>query len=68
MITDGDGGSYAFSMGSTTVVRDLAFLRVDGKLRLYSGNSGGSVVNVPAALSGNGTLRQISWREVKAAE
>ncbi len=68
VITDGDGGSYAFSMGSTTVVRDLAFLRVDGKLRLYSGNSGGSVVNVPAALSGNGTLRQISWREVKAAE
>jgi type IV pilus assembly protein PilY1 len=61
-------GALAAAMASTTVIRDIAFERVAGKLRLYAGNSGGLVVNLPATLGGASSLRQISWREVRTTE
>jgi type IV pilus assembly protein PilY1 len=67
VLSDSSGALVA-AMASTTVIRDLAFERVAGKLRLYAGNSGGLVVNLPATLGGASSLRQISWREVRTAE
>jgi type IV pilus assembly protein PilY1 len=63
-----DGVTPVASVSSKRVVRDLAIQRVNGRLQLYGGDSGGNVVKVPAALSGGGTLRQLGWREVKTAE
>jgi type IV pilus assembly protein PilY1 len=53
---------------SGPLIRDLVFQRVHGKLRLYSGNSNGQVLKVPAALGRTASLKQLSWRELRPTE
>src|SRR5207249_2096148 len=67
-LTNEDGSLPALSVSSTRVIRDLAFQRVSGKLRLYTGDDSGGVVKLPAALGGGGSLKQLTWREVRATD
>jgi hypothetical protein len=55
-------------MTSDNVIRDLAFQRVNGKVRVYSGNSGGKVVKMPTGRSSEGVFRQLNWREVRVTD
>lgn len=64
VLTDA-AGNLVVSSSAGSEVRELAFQRVMGKLRLYTGDSSGGVQKVPAALGGAGPLRQISWREIR---
>jgi type IV pilus assembly protein PilY1 len=61
-------GELVESVVAERAVRDLAFTRVQGRVRLYGGDRGGNLIKVPAELSGSGTLRQIGWREVPLTE
>jgi type IV pilus assembly protein PilY1 len=62
------GGSPAISQSSSSVITDLSYQRVNGKLRVYSGSGNGSVVKIPASLSTSSGLKQLNWREVKAVD
>lgn len=50
------------------VITDLAFQRVNGRLRLIAGDASGTVGKVPAALSNSAGTRRINWRSVPATE
>ncbi len=61
-------GELVESIATTRTVRDLAFTRVQGRVRLYGGDRDGKLTKVPAELGDSGTLRQIGWREVPATQ
>jgi len=62
------GTATVESMASDTVIRDLAFQRVGGSVRVYAGNSGGKVVKMPTGRTAQGAWRQLNWREVRATD
>jgi type IV pilus assembly protein PilY1 len=64
----GTDNSPAISQASSSVITDLSYQRVNGKLRVYSGSGDGSVVKIPANLSTAAGLKQLNWREVKAVD
>jgi len=66
-LTQADG-SPALSQESNSIITDLSYQRVNGKLRVYSGTGTGSVVKLPTNLSTSSGLKQLNWREVKAVD
>jgi type IV pilus assembly protein PilY1 len=67
-VLDDNGANLVASMTSDSVIRDLAFQRVNGKVRVYTGNSGGKVVKMPTGRSSEGVFRQLNWREVRVTD
>lgn len=64
VLVDADTGLVAASIVSTRRIRDIEYKRVQGSIRIYTGDSGGTISKVPTALPGSGALRWIGWREV----
>jgi type IV pilus assembly protein PilY1 len=68
VLVDPETGSLVASVALPRRVRDVEYKRVHGSIRVYIGDSGGTITKVPTALPGGGTLRWIGWREVSSRD
>lgn len=56
------------SFTSSNLITEIVIQNVNGKLRVYTGDSGGNVANPPANLSTTSGVKQLNWREVPLAD
>jgi type IV pilus assembly protein PilY1 len=62
------GAGLVESAASTSMLRDLAILNVDGTLRLVAGDAKGGVGKVGWQLPAGIALKRLNWREVPTAD
>ncbi|MEN3113155.1 pilus assembly protein [Uliginosibacterium paludis] len=63
VLTDSSGNTVAY-ISQSSVTTELAFVNVNGKIRLLAGSSDGTVVNVPGTFSTSTSLKRMNWRMV----
>jgi len=64
VLLNNDLTTPATSIATSGLGTDVAIVRVNGKLELYSGGSKGTVARDPAILTTPGGVKQINWRDV----
>lgn len=67
VLTDSSGTAVA-SLAQSSVVTEIAFVNVNGKVRLLAGTSSGSVVNIPGTFSTSTSLKRMNWRMVPTVD
>lgn len=67
VLTDSEGNPVA-SLSLSSVITEIAFVNVSGKIRLQAGTATGSVVNVPGTYSTSTSLKRMNWRMVPAVD
>lgn len=64
LLVDNAGTPVATTATERGLATDIAFINLNGKIRLQAGNDQLVVKNVPGSFNPDGVLRQLNWREL----